>query len=125
VNPVIGWILAAIAVAIGWSSWGWHGVILAATLIAFWLTLQFNRAVRVMRAAASAPVGHVDSAVMLNVKLRRGMALWEVIALTRSLGQQIDGADERFRWTDPGGVSLTLHLSRGRASTWRLDRPPQ
>ena len=124
-NPIIGWLLAAIGVAIGWNSWGWYGVVLAVTLIAFWLTLQFNRALRVMRAAASAPVGHVDSAVMLNAKLRRGMALWEVIALTRSLGQRIDAVDARFRWTDPGGASVTLQLSRGRASTWQLERPPE
>jgi len=124
-NPIIGWLLAAIAVGIGWNSWGWYGVVLAVTLIAFWLTLQFNRALRVMRAAASAPVGHVDSAVMLNAKLRRGMALWEVIALTRSLGQRIDAVDARFRWTDPGGASVTLQLSRGRASTWQLERPPE
>ena len=124
-NPIIGWLLAAISVGIGWNSWGWYGVVLAVTLIAFWLTLQFNRALRVMRAAASAPVGHVDSAVMLNAKLRRGMALWEVIALTRSLGQRIDAVDERFRWADPGGASVTLQLSRGRASTWQLERPPE
>ena len=124
-NPIIGWLLAAIAVGIGWNSWGWYGVVLAVTLIAFWLTLQFNRALRVMRAAASAPVGHVDSAVMLNAKLRRGMALWEVIALTRSLGQRIDAVDERFRWADPGGASVTLQLSGGRASTWQLERPPE
>jgi hypothetical protein len=124
-NPVVGWTLAAIAVAVGWSSWGWRGVVVAVTLIAFWLTLQFNRAVRVMRAAAAAPVGHVDSAVMLNAKLRSGMALWEVIALTRSLGQRVDATDEQFRWTDPGGVTVTLKLSRGRVSTWHLNRPPQ
>ena len=47
-NPIIGWGLAAIAVAIAWQKYGWQGVAFAVTLIVFWLLLQFSRAMRVM-----------------------------------------------------------------------------
>ena len=87
-NPVIGWSLAALAVALGHLQWGWRGVVLAVTVIVFWLLLQFGRALRVLRAAGQAPVGHVQSAVMLNAKLHPGLRLPQILALTRSLGTQ-------------------------------------
>ena len=43
-----------------------------------------------MRNAGSAPVGHVDSAVMLNAKLREGLQMLQVLALTKSLGRRVD-----------------------------------
>jgi len=123
VNPVLGWTLAALALAAGWAGWGWQGLVLAATVIAFWLVLQFNRALRVLRGASGRPVGHVESAVMLNAKLQRGWALWQVIALTRSLGERTGDGEDRWRWTDPSGASVELTLRRGRVAEWRLQRP--
>ncbi|MFM7703598.1 MAG: hypothetical protein ACKO6D_01535, partial [Rubrivivax sp.] len=67
-SPWVGWALAAGALATGWLSYGWAGLVLAVTCIVFWLLLQFSRAMRVMRMAASRPVGTVDSAVMLHSK---------------------------------------------------------
>lgn len=122
-NPLAGWILVTVALAAGWRGWGWQGVVLALTVIAFWLALQWSRVMRVMRRAAAAPLGHTDSAVMLNARLRAGMALWQVIALTRSLGRPIDGRDDRFAWTDAGGAEVRLELRRGRLAQWQLVRP--
>jgi hypothetical protein len=122
-SPIVGWVLAAVALMAGWSAWRWQGVVLALTVIAFWLILQFNRALRIMRRAASAPVGHVDSAVMLNARLRRGMPLWQVVSLTRSLGRPLDGNGDRFGWIDAGGSEVRLALRRGRLEDWRLVRP--
>lgn len=123
-NAAAGWALAALALGIGWSGFGWQGVVLAVTVIAFWLLLQFNRAVRVMRRAAERPVGSVDSAVMLNARLRRGLALWQVIALTRSLGRPLDAAQDRQVWRDAGGAEVQLRFRGGRLHDWALHRPP-
>ena len=126
-NPVVGWTLAAIGVALAWWQYGWRGVVLAVSVIVFWLLLQFSRALRAMRAAGRRPVGTVASAVMLAARLRRGMPLMQVIPLAGSLGERLgEGEDpERWRWTDAGGVAVTLELRRGRLEAWHLLRPDQ
>lgn len=121
-NPIAGWTLAAVALFLGWRGWGWQGVVLALTVIAFWLILQFNRALRVLRSAGSSPMGHIDSAVMLNAKLRRGMPLWQVVSMTKSLGRPTDGGG--LAWHDPGGAQIEVSLRRGRLARWQLLRPP-
>jgi hypothetical protein len=118
----IGWTLTAAAIAAGFFGWGWRGVVLALTVIAFWLLLQFSRALRVLRGAASAPVGHVDSAVMLHAKLRPGLRLHDVIAITRSLGHKLDDRRETYVWRDGGGDEVELEFNGGRCTRWRLRR---
>jgi hypothetical protein len=123
-----GWALAVVAIALGWFQWGWQGVILAISVVVFWLLLQFSRAMRVMRQAAGAPIGHVDSAVMLNAKLRAGMRLMEIIPLTRSLGQAVEGepgVPETFTWTDTSGACVRVQLVGGRLRQWSLERPAE
>ena len=122
-SAIIGWGLAAAGVAVGWIQWGWQGVVLAVTIIVFWLLLQFSRAVRVMRTAAGSPVGHVDSAVMLHAKLHPGMRLLDILPLTRSLGERVRENPETFVWRDPSGVSVEVELQDGRCTTWQLKRP--
>jgi hypothetical protein len=120
--------LAVVAIALGWFQWGWQGVILAISVVVFWLLLQFSRAMRVMRQAAGAPIGHVDSAVMLNAKLRAGMRLMEIIPLTRSLGQAVEGepgVPETFTWTDTSGACVRVQLVGGRLRQWSLERPAE
>lgn len=124
-NPIVGWALAALAVAIGYVQWGWPGVALAATMIAFWLLLQFSRALRVLRNAGRAPVGHIDSAVMLAARLHAGQRLPQILALTRSLGLA-SGSPERdqevFEWRDAGGDVVRAELVRGKLLRWQLLR---
>jgi hypothetical protein len=120
--------LALVAIVLGWFQWGWQGVILAISVVVFWLLLQFSRAMRVMRQAAGAPIGHVDSAVMLNAKLRAGMRLMEIIPLTRSLGQAVEGepgVPETFTWTDTSGACVRVQLVGGRLRQWSLERPAE
>ena len=128
-NAVIGWGLAAIAVAVGYAVYGWPGVALAFTVIVFWLLLQFSRAVRAMRKAGSAPVGRVASAVMLHSRLRQGMTLVQVLGVTGSLGERITppapGAEETWRWRDDGEVGVSVNLNAGRTRDWVLERPPE
>jgi hypothetical protein len=121
-NPVLGWALAAILVALAWRQYGWQGVAFAVSVIVFWLLLQFNRAIRVMKNASNAPVGHVDSAVMLQSKLKPGMPLMHVITHTRSLGRKVSDEPERYEWADESGARVTIDVHKGRCTAWQLHR---
>ncbi|EHR69096.1 hypothetical protein BurJ1DRAFT_0198 [Burkholderiales bacterium JOSHI_001] len=123
-NSIIGWALAALALAAGYVGWGWRGVGLGITVVVFWLLLQWSRALRVLRLAAGRPKGHVDSAVMLQAKLVRGMTLLQVLPQTLSLGEVLPTTDgsEVFRWSDESGASVTLTLRDGRVTDWQLNR---
>jgi hypothetical protein len=121
-SPIFGWALAVAALVVGWTVWGWRGMLLAVTLTVFWLVLQFNRALRVMKNAAAAPVGQVPSAVMLNARLSTSMTMLQVVTLTRSLGRKIGDAPEVWAWSDPGGASVEVTLDGGRVARWELKR---
>ena len=121
-NPALGWGLAAAAIAVGYISYGWRGVLLGLTVIVFWLLLQFSRALRAMRAAASKPMGHVDSAVMLHSKLHEGMLLSQVMKLTHSFGLKRSDDPESYAWRDPGGDEVVLELRQGKLASWRIQR---
>ena len=118
-----GWGLAALATATGYWAYGWRGVALAASVIVFWLLLQFSRALRVMRQAAQAPVGRVASAVMLHAKLAVGLRMIDVIPLTRSLGRKVRDEPETFAWADESGAEVEIEFVGGRCTQWRLTRP--
>ena len=123
-NPAtIGWVLAVAAAAVGYVGYGWRGVLLAITVIVFWLLLQFSRALRVMRLAAQAPVGQVPSAVMLHAGLHAGMPLMDVVKLTHSLGRKVREVPETFAWRDESGAQVEVEFASGRCQTWRLTRP--
>jgi len=124
-NPWIGWALAAAALAAGWFGYGWRGVALAVTVIAFWLLLQFNRLVRVMRSAAESPLGRIDNAVMLHAKLHTGLPMAKVVGLTKSLGKRLDDTREVYSWTDDGGASVSITFANGRCASWVLTRPDE
>ncbi|MFI4931149.1 MAG: hypothetical protein ACHP83_12970 [Burkholderiales bacterium] len=121
-NIVIGWLLAAAALAMGYLQWDWAGVALAVTLIAFWLLLQFSRAVRALRKAGQAPVGHIDNAVMVHARLQRGQRLPQILALTRSLGLKRSDDPEVFEWRDAAGDAVRVELVGGRLTRWELQR---
>lgn len=122
-NPVIGWALAALFAALAGYSYGWQGLLFAASAIVFWLLLQFSRSLRVMKNAGAVPVGSVDSAVMLNARLKPGMTLLQVIALTKSLGRRLDEAGDAWAWADAGGSVVELHFAAGRLARFTLVRP--
>jgi uncharacterized protein (DUF58 family) len=125
-NAVFGWALAAAGLVAGWWAYGWRGIVLALTLVVFWLLLQFSRALRAMRMAAGRPVGSVDNAVMLHARLRKGMRLVDIIKLTHSLGREL-GDDtaperERYAWRDEAGDAVVVELTGGRCTGWQLER---
>ncbi len=118
----IGWSLAVVAVAVGYAGYGWPGVLLALGVVVFWLLLQFSRALRVLRVASQRPVGTVPNAVMLHAKLRAGLRLPQVLALTRSLGRRVAEDPETWAWCDDAGAEVQVELRRGRVAAWRLLR---
>lgn len=121
-NSLVAWGLAVLAIAVGYASYGWPGVLLGLTVVVFWLLLQFSRVMRAMRQASNRPVGLIDNAVMLNAKLATGMRLIDILPLTKSLGSKLSDAPETFAWLDAGGDGVEVELVGGRLSAWRLKR---
>lgn len=119
----IGSVLLVVA---GYRAWGWAGVALAAGGLMLWLLLHFTRLMHILKRAADSPLGYVDSAVMLQAKLKPGLTLMHVVALTRALGEQLsppDSQPEIFRWTDPSDSSVTCEFLQGKLVRWALRRP--
>ena len=131
-NTAVGWALAVAAMAAGTIAYGWPGVLLALSVVVFWLLLQFSRALRLMRRAAQRPIGSVTSALMLQTKLRQGMLLADVMKLTGSFGSLAATAEETkkptakevYTWTDTGGDALQVTLTDGKVTAWQLQRAP-
>ena len=124
-NARLGWLLAALFAFAAWRAYDLAGLAFAASAIVFWLLLQFNRGVRVMKNAAASPVGHVPSAVMFHAGLASGMTMLQIVTKTRSLGRKVEGSDDDWRWSDDGGASVFLHFERGRLVRWQIERAPQ
>jgi len=122
VSARLGWLLAALFAFAAWRAYGLAGLAFAASTTVFWLLLQFNRAVWVMKNAADSPVGHVASAVMFHAGLERGMTMLQIVTKTKSLGRKVEGSDDDWRWSDDGGASVFLHFERGRLVRWQIER---
>ena len=112
---------------LGFRSYGWPGVAAVGGGVLMWLLLHFTRLMNVMKKAADRPVGYVGSAVMLNARLKPGVNLMHVVAMTRSLGEalSLQGAEpEIYRWTDGTRSHVTCEFHGGRLRQWTLHRPP-
>ena len=116
------WALAAVAVGVGYVQFGWQGVLFAVSMAVFFLLAQFGRALRTLRAAGTRPLGHVDSAVMLNARIKRGMSMLQMVTLTGSLGRQTSKDPDQWTWADPGGAAVVLTFVRGKIRQWELTR---
>jgi hypothetical protein len=114
-------VLAGGAIAAGWWVYGWQGIVLAVTVIVFWMLLQFNRATRVLQRAGQRPIGEIDSIVMMQAKLAHGQNMQEVIALAGSLGRKFSERDE-WQWTDLGGNEIVVTFRRGVVVRWAVAR---
>lgn len=122
--------LAAIAILTlgAWQAFGWAGIALSVGGIVMWVLLHFTRMVTILNKAAHRPIGHVASAVMLNAKLRRGLTLMHVVAMTRSLGllqSEKDSQPEVYTWTDTSQSVVTCTFVGGKLTEWALQRPEQ
>jgi hypothetical protein len=115
-------------IAGAWHQYQWQGVAIATGAVVMWILLHFTRMVTVMSRAANRPVGHVASAVMLNVKLQKGVNLMHVIALSKSLGERLseeNAQPEIFKWTDSGDSFVICNFKDGKLKSWEMTRPAQ
>ncbi len=122
--PVIG--ISAILLAYRFV--GWAGVAAVVTGLVMWVLLWFNQMMQVLKRAADRPIGYIDSAVMLNAKLKPRMTLMHVLAMTRSLGKALTEENvqpELFRWTDNGGSHVTCTFVDGKLKHHELFRPAE
>ncbi|RAN74905.1 glycerate kinase, partial [Bacillus sp. SRB_28] len=82
----------------------------------------------IIRKASGRPIGYVGSAVMLNARLRPGVTLMHVVAMTRALGEPVspkDAQPEVYRWSDGSKSYVTCEFLHGRLVEWELSRPAQ
>ena len=119
--------LAIVVFTIGaWQAFQWAGIALAVGGVVMWVLLHFTRMVTILKKAADRPIGHVASAGMLNAKLKKGVNLMHVIAMTRSLGQLLtekDAQPEIYSWTDSSDSVVTCTFVGGKLTAWALVRP--
>jgi hypothetical protein len=119
----MGCVLMVVA---GYQAMGWPGVALTGGALLLWLLLHFTRLMHILKRAADSPLGYVGSAVMLQAKLKPGMTLMHVVAMTRALGEQLsppEAQPEQYRWTDPSGASVTVDFQGGKLLRWDFRRP--
>lgn len=121
-------IAAVVGLGLAWQAWGVIGLALVATGLVTWVMLHFTRALQVLKRAADRPIGFVASAVMLNAKLKKGVNLLHVVAMTKALGELQSPKDtqpEVFRWTDLGKSFVECEFKDGKLVQWALTRPEQ
>ena len=113
-------------VLVGYASAGWPGVAAVVGGLVMWALLHFTRIMNVMKKAANRPMGYVGSAVMLNARLKPGVNLMHVMAMTQSLGERLSAENaqpEVYRWTDGTQSHVTCEFANGRLQKWTLERP--
>ena len=119
--------LAALALLVfAFYRYSWAGLAVTSGALVMWLLLHFSRMMQIMKRAANRPLGYVDSAVMLNAKLRPGVNLLHVVAMTRALGELQSPPDtqpEVFRWTDGSDSQVSCVFLHGKLQSWELKRP--
>jgi hypothetical protein len=127
-NKILAPAVLVIFTAGAWHAFGWAGIALATGGVLMWLLLHFTRLVTILNKAASRPIGHVASAVMLHAKLQKGVTLMHVIAMTRSLGAlqtEKDAQPEVYTWTDTSQSVVTCTFMGGKLTEWTLSRPEE
>ena len=126
-QKIIPALIAVVLFVAAWRAYGWGGLAVVSGGLVMWALLHFTRVTQVLSRSANRPVGYVGSAVMLNAKLKPGVNLLHVLAMTEALGERLsaEGAQpEVYRWTDGGASSVTAEFSRGKLVKWTLMRPP-
>jgi len=114
------------AAVLAYRSYGWQGLVVVVSVLVFGILLHFSRMRQVLKRAANRPIGHVDSAVMLNAKLKPGATLLHVVAMTRALGllKSIKGEQpEVFEWKDGSESTVTCTFVGGKLAHHVLVRP--
>lgn len=124
-RALLWWAAIAIVFWGVWRQYGGMGLLLAFSTLMFWFTIQFSQTMRTLKRAAGRPKGTVAHAMRLHLKLKPGMKLLQIIATTGSLGEMLSEPDvqpEVYRWTDPGGSSVTGRFLDGRLLDHHIQR---
>ena len=119
------WGAMAVVMWGAWRQYGGLGLLLAFSMLMFWVTIQFSQTLRVLKRAAEQPKGTVAHALKLHVKLTPGMTLLKVIGMTGSLGEMVSPPGEQpevYRWTDGAGAVVTARFVDGRLLSHGIDR---
>ena len=114
------------AAALAYRSYGWQAIVVVVSVLVFGVLLHFSRMMQVLKRAANRPIGYVDSAVMLNAKLKPGATLLHAVAMTRSLGllkSAKDAQPEVFEWKDGTESTVTCTFVGGKLAHHVLVRP--
>ena len=114
--------------ALAYRAYGWAGIAGVVTFVVFGILLHFTRLMTILKRAANRPIGHVDSAVMLNAKLKPGATLIHVVAMTHALGVLRSVKNEQpeiFEWTDATDSVVTCTFADGKLVSHVLFRPGQ
>ena len=109
-----------------WRAYGPQGILTVSGGLVMWALLHYTRLMNVMQKARHNPIGWVGSAVMLNAKLKPGVNLMHVVAMTRALGEQLSAEGQEpeiYRWTDGTQSHVTCEFVAGRLVRWQLVRP--
>ena len=115
-----------VGTALAYRSYGWQGVAGAVSIVVFWVLLNFSRTMAVLKRTTHRPIGYVDSAVMLNAKLKPNATLLHVVAMTRALGllKSVKGEQpEVFEWKDGTESTVTCTFVAGKLAHHVLLRP--
>ena len=123
--------VALVLIIWAYDSMQWLGVGMAVSAMVTWFLLHYTRLIHIFNRASKRPIGFVDRAVMMHVKIKKGMPLLKVSALTKSLGQKqgemsnppID--PEIYTWTDASNSVVRCEFVGGRLTTWELHRPQE
>ena len=113
-------------IVLAYLSYGWPGVVVVVSVLVMWMLLHFTRMMQVLKRAMGRPIGYVDSAVMLNAKLKPKATLLHVVAMTRALGELRSPKDtqpEVFRWTDGSESYVDCTFVSGKLVGHSLTRP--
>ena len=115
-----------VLVIAAYRAYGPQGILTVSGGLVMWALLHYTRLMNVMQKARHSPIGYVGSAVMLNAKLKPGVNLMHVIAMTRALGEQLSAEGQEpevYRWTDGTQSHVTCEFVGGRLARWELVRP--
>jgi hypothetical protein len=117
--------IVALVIA-GYRTYGLQGILTVSGGLVMWGLLHYTRLMNVMQKARNNPIGYVGSAVMLNARLKPGVNLMHVVAMTRALGEQLSAEGQEpevYRWTDGTQSHVTCEFVNGRLARWSLVRP--
>lgn len=117
--------IVALVIA-AYRAYGLQGILTVSGGLVMWALLHYTRIMNVLQKARNNPIGYVGSAVMLNAKLRPGVNLMHVVAMTRALGEQLSAEGQQpevYRWTDGTQSHVTCEFVNGRLARWELVRP--